>query len=384
MVDHVVYVVRCSDYGQAAARLGELFGMLGGVTQFVRPGERIVLKANLVRPARPESAVITHPAVVAGVGRAVRAAGAIPVLADSPGGGYPYNEQALDALYRLSGLHAAAAEAGIVLNRDTTWQTVPFPAGHLIKRFEITTPVRAADGVFNLCKLKTHVFMGLSGAVKNSFGVIPGLAKAGYHARLHDPRHFANMLLDLDAFLAPRLTIMDAVIGMEGEGPSAGTPRGIGLLLASTSALAVDVVASEIVGLRRERNPVLMAAEHRGLQPSRIEHVTLVGATLDDLRVPGFKLPATARGGAGVSRWQEKLMPMLRRAVTVRPTVIEAVCVGCGACADACPVGAITLNGASAVIDERACIRCYCCHEMCPETAIVLQEGWLYRWVSRG
>jgi len=383
-MDQTVYVVRCADYGQAAARLRQLLAMLGGMTQFVQPGERIVLKANLVRPARPESAVITHPAVVAEVGRAVRAAGAIPVLADSPGGGYPYNEGTLDALYRFSGLHAAAAAAGIELNRDTTWQTVPFPAGRLIKRFEVATPVAAADGVLNLCKLKTHVFMKLSAAVKNSFGVIPGLAKAGYHARLHDPRYFADMLLDVDAFVAPRLSIMDAVLAMEGEGPSAGSPRHVGLLLASTSALALDVIAGEIIGLRRDRNPVLMAAERRGLRPTRIEDVALVGATAGELRVPGFKLPTTERGGAGVSRWQEVLMPALRRAITVRPAVIASACVACGTCADACPAGAITLDGGRAVIDDRVCIRCYCCHEMCPETAIALQAGWLHRWINRG
>ena len=124
----------------------------------------------------------------------------------------------------------AVEAAGAELNFDTTYKPVFFLQGKLIKHFDVITPVIAANGVLNLCKLKTHTFMSMTGAVKNNFGVIPGLAKPGYHAKLHDKHHFADMMLDLAEFVSPRVSIMDAVMGMEGDGPgAAGTPRPIGL-----------------------------------------------------------------------------------------------------------------------------------------------------------
>ena len=218
-MNNEVYVVRCSDYGEAAEKIGLLISMMGGMGRFAAPGERIVLKANLLQPSGPEHAVCTHPAVVAAVGRMVKGVGAVTTIADSPGSGYKYNEKTLSTLYARSGMSGAAEEAGIEVNLDATYQPVSFPEGKLIKRFEVITPVIEADGVFNLCKLKTHVFMSMTGAVKNNFGVIPGLAKPGYHAKLHDKGHFADMLLDLAAYVSPRISIMDAVVGMEGEGP---------------------------------------------------------------------------------------------------------------------------------------------------------------------
>jgi ferredoxin len=294
----------------------------------------------------------------------------------------------LGRLYRKSGVDKAAEEAGIEVNLDVTSQAVSYPSGELVKRFEVITPVLEADGVFNLCKLKTHAFMSMTGAVKNNFGVIPGLAKPGYHAKLLDKGQFAGMLLDLAGYVSPRLSIMDAVVGMEGEGPgSAGTPRHVGLLLAARNQLALDVVASEIMGLSWENNPVLVKAEKRGLYPTHLEQVRVIGVDKSDLRIPDYKLPAAVLGGTGFQNlplWQRVLSPLFKPGFTLKPLVIRDRCTACGVCRDSCPMQAIAMvDGSYAQIDDQACIRCYCCHEMCPHDAIELRSSLLHRIISR-
>lgn len=383
-MDNSVFIVRCPDYDVVGDKITELIAMMTGMGSFAAPGEKIVLKVNLLQPAKPEQALTTHPALVAAVARLLKNEGAIPIIADSPGSGYPYTERNLNRFYRTCGMSQAAEKAGIKLNLDTTYDTVSYPAGKMIKRFEVITPVLEADAVFNLCKLKTHLFMHMTGAVKNIFGVIPGLTKPGYHFKLRDKARFAAMLLDLAEYVSPRVSIMDAVMALEGEGPgSRGVPRHVGLLIAARSPLALDVVASEIIGLKRANNPVLIEAENRGLYPNRIEEVEIVGADISDLRVLDYKLPATAVEGSGFGRF-DWLAPMFRKRMTLQPRVIKANCIVCGACRDSCPVKAITIVDCNhAQINDDVCIRCYCCHEMCPEGAIKLHQGLLYRIVNR-
>jgi uncharacterized protein (DUF362 family)/ferredoxin len=390
-LDHKVYVVRCSDYNQAEAKTRELLSLMGGMSRFAGPKEKIALKVNLLRRAKPEEAVTTHPAIVTAVARMAKQEGAVPVIVDSPGSGYKYDKKTLDSVYNTCEMLKVAQEAGIEANFDTTYRAVSYPEGKLIKRFEVITPVLDAAGVFNLCKLKTHCFMALTGGVKNNFGVIPGLHKPGYHAKLHDKERFADMLLDLAGCVAPRITIMDAVVGMEGDGPGAGTPRHIGLLLGSTSPLALDVVAGEIVGLKRDRNPIMPAAQRRGLVPSRLEEVEIVGADIAELRVPNFKFPSTVSDDVGIvgdaNLFQRMALKIFGKNMSRKPWVVKDKCIACGICEDSCPMKAISLihhERHYAEIDHKRCIRCYCCHEMCAEKAIELRESFMYRRGIKG
>ena len=388
---HKVFVVRCADYEQAAERLGELVDCMGGMGRFAGPGETVALKANLLRKATPEEAVSTHPAIVSAVAVQAVRAGADPVIVDSPGGGFKYTEKVLEGIYRASGMQQAAEASGARLNFDTTHETVSHAEGHLIKRFEVITPVVTADRVFNLCKLKTHSFTSMTGAVKNNFGVIPGLAKPGYHAKLRDKQRFAGMLLDLADWVAPQLSIMDAVVAMEGDGPGTGDPRPLGLILAAESPLAVDVVAGEIIGLPRENHPVLVEAEKRGREPNCMDHIELIGADIPELRIRDFKFPPTLCEGTGfgshLNWWQRMVEPLFKNGLTLKPRVIMAKCVACGACVKGCPVEAVVLEKGGktpcARIDDDRCIRCYCCHEMCAEEAIALRRSMLYRLMNR-
>ncbi|HDS44921.1 MAG TPA: DUF362 domain-containing protein [Methanomicrobia archaeon] len=382
-MNNQVFVVRCPDYEQVEDRMADLLAMMGGMREFVAAGEKIVLKPNLLLPAEPQKAVTTHPAVVAAVAQRVNREGAYPVIADSSGPGYPYTARVLGWFYRACGLERIANTTGFELNYDTQYRAVSYLQGTLIKRFEVITPVLDAAGLVNLCKLKTHAFMHMTGAVKNLFGVVPGLTKPGYHAKLNDKTRFAAMLLDLAEYIAPRLSIMDAVVGLEGDGPGTrGRPRHVGLLIGARNPLALDVVASEIIGLERTHNPVVMEAERRGLVPTRLAEVELIGAQKTDLRVPGYKLPATVAEGMGLGRW-DVFRPLLRSGATLKPRVIKENCTACGACRDSCPAGAITITSDHARIDDDTCIRCYCCHELCPESAITLHHRLLYRMVAK-
>jgi uncharacterized protein (DUF362 family)/ferredoxin len=381
-MDHKVYIVQCKDYDEIDDKLTSLINLMGGMDRFARPGEKIVLKANLLREARPEEAVCTHPALVAAVGRLAKAQGASPIIADSPGGGYRYTAKTLDKIYRTCGMDQAAQQAGIALNRDTTSRPVHYTDGILTKHFDIITPVYEADAVFNLCKMKTHLFTVMTGAVKNIFGVLPGLSKPGYHAKLHDTRRFAGMLLDLAQYISPRLSIMDAVVAMEGDGPGGGDPRKVGLLIGSDNPLALDVIAGEIMGIDPTRNPIIVEAESRALKPNRSEEIEVIGVDLKAVKIADFRRSGVTPDSLGLEPlpwYQQMLERYFKTAFTVRPKVIWDRCIACGSCIEGCPMEAVSFVKERAFIDDAKCIRCYCCHELCPEEAIGLHSSWLYQ-----
>jgi uncharacterized protein (DUF362 family)/Pyruvate/2-oxoacid:ferredoxin oxidoreductase delta subunit len=387
VVTNKVYAVRCADYDQIDGAVEKLLSMMGGIDAYLSPKNRVALKANLLVAAKPEKCATTHPALVEAVGRLAKAEGAKPFVVDSPTGAYAHSEGTLKRLYRVTGMEAAAEQVGIGLNFDTACESVSYPEGDLIKTFDILAPLLDADVIFNLCKLKTHTFMAMTGAVKNMFGAIPGRAKPGFHAKLQEPTLFAQMLLDLAACTAPRLTIMDAVVGMEGNGPNSGTPRRVGLLLASENPLAVDVVAAEIMGLSLNRNPVLREARKRGLRPVELDQVELIGLDKSELRVADFQLPDTTGSGdgiAGTGLWQNIISPLFKSTFSLRPEVVKETCIACEDCYGICPVSAIDMvetDKRYAHIDDDTCIRCYCCHETCPQDAIDLRSNLLYRLI---
>ncbi|WP_294522599.1 DUF362 domain-containing protein [uncultured Pseudoflavonifractor sp.] len=380
-MDNKVYAVRCTDYAQAGEKLEALLDMMGGMGRFAKAGETLALKVNLLESIAPDRAVTTHPSVVAAVAAQTARAGAKAVILDSPGGGHWQNSPAaLEKLYSVTGMAEAARQSGAVLNYDMSREQRSFPQGELVRSFEVLSAPFQADGIINLCKLKTHMFMMMTGAVKNTFGLIPGLAKAGCHTRFQSKEQFAHMLLDLCALAAPRLSVMDAVVGMEGAGPGAsGTPRPVGLLLASENPLALDVVAGAVMGLRKADNPLLLAAEQRELGPVDLDQVELIGLDKTELPVPGYRLPPAPKGNmVGLPAALNPLVDLARRALSATPRMTEA-CVGCGICAASCPVKAIAVKNRRARINTGKCIRCYCCHELCPHKAVELHTGVLSR-----
>ena len=196
-----VFVAACPDYAQAEEKTAELIERMGGMGRFARPGETLLLKANLLAAAGPERAVSTHPAVVGAAAKLVAGQGARAVIGDSPGG--PYLESGLRHLYEKTGMRAAAEASGAALNYDVSTRQVSLPEGKVLHSAQVIAPAVESDGILNLCKLKTHLFMSMTGAVKNHFGLIPGVTKVGFHASHQDKGQFADMLLDLALWPAP-------------------------------------------------------------------------------------------------------------------------------------------------------------------------------------
>jgi len=375
-----VYIARCPDYEEihVSAAVRESVDALGGIRAFIKPGQRVLIKPNLLRPTPPERGITTHPSVVSAVVRLVQKAGATPIIADSPGG--PHNKTFVRLTYERTGMAAIARGTGALCSDDMRTTHVPYPPGHLLKQLDMLALAAEADAIINLPRLKTHGLTLFTGAIKNLFGVIPGLTKSAYHARLPDVKLFSQLLVDIHQCCAPVLTVMDAVTGMEGSGPSHGALRDVGLILASGDGIALDVVATSLVGIAPLAVPTLAAAAQWGLTSGRIEDLDILGMPLAEARLsPPFKLPETVIGSySSLQRLILQFWPS--HFLDVYPTANER-CVACGTCVDACPVKAISIVEGRARMNAGTCIRCYCCHELCPHNAVDLKRrplAWLF------
>jgi uncharacterized protein (DUF362 family)/ferredoxin len=376
-MSHDVSLVKCSSYERGAVRdaVRRSVDLVGGISRYVQPGQRVLLKPNLLRSASPQQAIATHPAVVEAAIELVQEAGGHPVIGDSPGG--PFMSAWLRAVYQSTGMATLAAETGAELNQDWGETRLSHPDGKLIKALEVGTYASSADVVISLSKLKTHSFMRFTGAVKNLFGLIPGTVKLGYHAKFPEPEQFGEMLIDIVTLIRPALSIMDAVVGMDGAGPSAGDPFEVGAVLASADPVSLDLVAVSLVGIDPLSIYTLRAAVERGMITGRVSDVNVVGDALGDWDVHGFREPS-ARSSPG--RITSMFSGLVKRLMVAAPHANDR-CVACGICVKSCPVKAIAIKDGRARMDLDICIRCYCCHEMCPHRAIDLQKPLLGRLI---
>lgn len=377
-----VSISRCSSYdsGEVSSALDAALAPLGGMAAFVSPGQSVLLKVNLLSRALPERAVTTHPELVRAVIRAARAAGGEVSVGDSPGG--PNTAGGVRRIWEDSGIGAVCAEEDVpLLLFDDACTRVNNGAGSLYGSFTLGSAVVDTDVLISLPKFKTHGFMMFTGAVKNLFGCIPGLEKAQYHLKVPDRDDFGSMLLDLMLACRPALAIMDAVVGMEGEGPAGGTPRHIGALLASPDSVALDVIASSMAGLDPMEVYSIKAAARRGIGPKSADDVEVLGEDWRALAPTSFALP-TRDLSALMPSWLGK---RVRGWTTARPFLERAGdCTRCKKCQENCPVSAIVVGKSGPVFDHGTCIRCYCCQELCPPQAIGLKVPPIARLATRG
>lgn len=357
------------------ACLHRVFAQFGGLKKIIRPGMRVLLKPNLLTAKKPNDAATTHPAFVEAVARAVMEAGGVVTIADSPGG--PYAIPWLKHVYASTGMEEVAERTGTKLNFDLRVEEVEFPQGSLLKRVRLLKPIVDADVILNLAKLKTHLMMVYTGAVKNMFGAVAGTEKADYHARMHDYDQFATALTDIHMAAKPTLNLIDGITAMEGAGPGSGTPRHLGVVLAAMNAFDADAVAQRIIGIPWEKVPVMRAGHTAGwFVPGEIQ---LKGHTVEELACSDFSVPSLhlrEKGAMPAKTFLSRLGAIARP----RPEIVQSRCIRCGRCKAACPVKTIHKKADGAiVIDTSNCVRCFCCHELCPEDAIRIRRGILSR-----
>jgi uncharacterized protein (DUF362 family) len=263
--------------------LEQLLSPLGGIASIVKPGDRVLLKPNLLTGARPTKECVTRPELICCVAQMVQAAGGKPFLGDSPAFGSAKGVAQANGLAEM----AAAINLPIVEFHGQRYAT-----GGELDHLRLSKEAMGADVVINLPKVKSHVQLTLTMGVKNLFGCVPGKMKAWWHMEAgKDVNKFANMLIETAQAIAPQLTIVDGIIGHEGNGPSAGEPRDLGVLGASTDIFALDRAIAEILSIAPQQIPTLAAAIRLGLCSENISDIEIVGTTIDRLRIHDWQLP---------------------------------------------------------------------------------------------
>ncbi len=379
-----VSVVKCDEYKADGARaaLTEAIDAVGGLG-WVEKGMKIVIKANLVSFMAPEKAATTHPVLLVALVEMLRERGAEVIVGDSPGG--LWTSAFVNRVYKATGMKDVEA-AGAVLNQNYEIGQVEGGDGMVLKDFQYTAFLDEADAIIDFCKLKTHGMMGMSAAAKNMFGCIPGVSKPEYHFRFPKHEDFARMIVDLNDYFKPRLCICDAVVGMEGNGPTMGTPRKIGAVLASPCPHKMDLVSAQLIGLTCDDVPTLAAAYERGKIPESAEELSVYGDP-KSFFVPDFQnIPnrSSLEFSKDSTKFFGKLSALfIGKALRSVPKLKTGECVGCGVCRDICPAKAITIKKGKAIIDRPACIRCFCCQEFCPKGAMKVKRPLLAKLLNK-
>ncbi len=376
-----VSVVATREYNEKilTKKVKILLDRLGGLEFFVKPGQYVLLKVNMLMEKPPEAMVTTNPILVKIIARMIREIGAYPIIGDSPGG--PFNKTILERAYQATGLADIAKQVDAKLNYNLDQISVPYD-GSLVKSFVLGSYITEADVVINLAKLKTHGLTMITGAVKNLFGAIPGLLKAEYHLKMPKIDHFAEMLIDLSLCIKPTLSIVDGIWGMEGEGPSSGEPRNFGYLLASESPHAVDVAVALLLGITPvSKAPIIKAAGKQKL-PASLDDIELLGDKL--IAAKNVKIPKLIDNSNLLDR---KLPDFLVRFLTPllrpKPVFNYDKCLGCGDCFRSCPPKAITMEDHKPVLLLEECIRCFCCQELCQYQAVDIKRPLLGKLLEK-
>ena len=365
-----VHLARCGEYdrNQVRAAVHECLQAVAPAG-LLRPGQRVLLKPNIINDMPPERAVCTHPEVVRAVAEWALAAGAEVVIGDQPG--YAMIEES-EGAFRNTGMLEACQGLNVTfkLLALSGYDTVEPQCRFRLPAVQYSREVLAADVVINLPKAKTHSQTVYTGAIKNLFGAVAPKQRIDVHLI---GRYWAlsEALVDCYAARVPELHVMDAVQVMEGMGPTQGTPRELGAIAASTDGVALDAVVAQLMGFRPSEVATTVAAANLGLGERDLQAIEVTGAAIDELAIDVLRSPVVRAEMLG------PLMPLLRWLVTARPEVVRKDCQACGACAGICPAGAVTIED-YAIIDCNKCLECFCCQEACPFDAIQVRRPRLY------
>ena len=371
-----VSVVRCDSYNHAEDRIKKAIDLIGGIHNFVKPKDRVLLKVNLLLAKPPSTAITTHPKMVEAVINIVKKAGAEVWVGDSSGG-KGLTSKALIA----TGVQGAAEELGAkVMDFDKIGvNTLSIPDGKVLKEIQIAKPITDADVVISIPKMKTHALTLYTGCIKNMFGAVPGGNKSLIHSITgSDAEEFAQALVDIYSVLPVHLNLLDGIVGMEGLGPNMGKPINSRVVLASRNGIALDAVASTIMGFSPSDIPMLRIAQERGLGTIDTNKITVLGEKIEDVKID-FKKPFRIYKGLMF------LPSFVRNAFVETPRLPfpnKKKCTKCKICEENCPTQAIKVTDGPN-FDHDKCIRCYVCHELCPDKGIRLKKSLLHRNLYR-
>lgn len=375
-----VAAANCEDYDSAKIQnaVDVVIEQLGGIEQFVSKDAKVFIKVNLVRDMPPEKCGTTHPEVVIAVINRLKGITDNIIVGDSSGG--LYTKGAMNSVYAKCRMTDIEQRTVAKLNQDFDFRTVDI-GGKVVKNCEITNSFLDADVVINITKLKTHSFTGYTGALKNLYGLIPGLVKVEMHSRYPDLGDFCQLLCDLNEFAKDKITlnVIDAVVGMDGEGPTNGKPKFMGKILASANPYALDVVAVKLFGEPFEM-PLLKTAVERGRIKDDLSDIDFDFEEWKSSFISDFDIsPITDTNTfLHMPDWVKKLA---RKYLTKKVRMEKSICKGCGKCATHCPAKAITVIKGKSKVKQKKCIRCYCCQELCPFDAVKFRKPLAYRVV---
>ncbi|MBQ9419025.1 MAG: DUF362 domain-containing protein [Synergistaceae bacterium] len=341
-------------------------------------GEKVLLKVNLVSGHDVSRRVTTDPEIVRAAAEYVLECGATPFIADSPG------IDSFKSAAEKAGFMSVARELNIECRElsdpvyvDDVRPPAP-PGGVGFRKIQISRHVLEADKIINLAKLKTHGQMYLTMGVKNLFGCVPGRLKASWHYNVGlDREKFAALLLDIYSIVKPTFTIIDGVIGMDGNGPTSGEPHNFGVIAACVDALTADFWLCKMLGGNFDDYPLYNAAKKRNMPECELDPSDVEGDFSPSHVFHGVKLPKT-RSMRLLPR-----IPFIERLMTSRPVHIPELCIGCGRCEAVCAAHAVRHENKRLYFDYGKCIRCYCCHEMCPVRAIEFKESALLSLMNK-
>lgn len=382
-----VALVRCEEYTEqtVTAAIDQGLSLIGGLEQFIPKGadSKVFLKPNLLFDKHPDQVVTTHPLICSVIARKIKEiTGTPPLLGDSPGGSITV----FKSLFEKTGMKEYEEKGDFVCNNliDDGIEEVNVPDGKLFKKIPISKAILNADVLINLPKLKTHTLMNMTGAVKNLFGAIVGYYKAECHKIAPHSSDLAEVFIHLAKILKPQLTIIDAVMAMDGNGPGGGDPFPMKCLIIGTNPFAVDVVAALLINQAPESMPIhKMAKEFGVIVPSlnsadENTRLEIVGDPIESFDTSKFRNPRSAR----ISMIPKPLIRFLGRYINVYPFILADKCVKCYRCIKACPVGALSSeNKEIPKLTKSKCISCFCCQEICPEKSIELKFSTLAKLI---
>ena len=386
MVDSTVSIAHCPSYepNSVATALRQALEDIPEAQALLSPGARVLLKPNLLSSSSgPERAVNTHPAVIRAVAFYCRQKGCEVAIGDSCGSlSSGSTRRALEA-GRVPEIAEEVGAEVLDFDRQERVSIAPENAG-ILPTVTVARPVRDADVLIGLPKMKTHGLTGLTGAVKNQFGCVPGRLKKDIHLQAPDPDTMARALVDVYSIARPHLVIMDGIQAMEGQGPVAGQVREAGILLASDDAVAADSVFAHLVGCRPGEVATTDYAGNRGLGVADLGRIHCRGVAPEEVRMADFAVPT-----GWLHRTLFRIVPdrivrwVFRQAGATRPAIMDDECILCGRCVANCPAGALREEDGHIEVDPDRCIGCYCCTEVCEQRAIRMMQSFLGRLLAQ-